>query len=176
MAIVADGVGGNRGGAEAAETVIATLRTLLDQPLPAAARDRHAQLLQQFYAADRQIRDHTLHNFHLRGMAATVVAAIITPTDCIHLYAGNSRLYHWRERTLAYQTADHSLVRRLVEMGTISEAETHEHSLRFAIHSCLGGWGTDHLLIDPQWEHTPHDDPTQIQDSTLGRTVSPFFH
>lgn len=175
LAVVADGVGGNRGGAEAAETAVTTFRTLLDQPLPTAAHDRYTQLLQKFYEADQQIRDYTLDHFHLRGMGTTVVAAIITPQNCIHLYAGDSRLYHWRNRSLNYQTVDHSLVRRLVEMGTISEGEAYNHPLRFAINSCLGGWGTEHLVIDPKWDDSAWNHSPQCQNPETPSLLSPIF-
>lgn len=169
LAVVADGMGGNRGGAEAAEIAINTFRELLEQPLSTAASDRYEQLLGKFHEADERIRDRGCQSFHLLGMGATIVAAIITDSECLHLYAGDSRLYHWRDRTIEYYTADHSIVRILIDIGKITESESLTHPMRSAINSCLGGRGDSHLSVDPKW-----DPPVNaIADDLPGNGQSP---
>lgn len=173
LAVVADGMGGSRGGAEAAEIAINTFRELLAQPLPDAASDRYEQLLQKFHEADDRIRDRGCQSFHLLGMGATIVVALITSSECLHLYAGDSRLYHWRDRSIAYYTADHSIIRILIDIGKITEAESLTHPMRSAINSCLGGRGDSHLSVDPKW-----DPPVNSSDDAIDATqhhVSPIL-
>lgn len=85
-------------------------------------------------------------------MGTTIVAAIVTPKTCIHVYAGDSRLYHFCNGQLKYQTAAHSIVRLLVEIGRITPEQIPTHLMRSVINSCLGGKNADgQFLIDPKW-------------------------
>jgi protein phosphatase len=156
LAVVADGMGGNQGGAEAAQLAVDVFRELLKQPLPEAMGDRYDLLLKQIYQADEAVHEKGGTSFQLLGMGATVVVAIITPTEIIHLYAGDSRLYHLRHGKVVYKTADHSIVRILIDIGKITPEQVATHPMRSVVNSCLGGKGdVGHLSIDPKWEGDP---------------------
>jgi protein phosphatase len=153
LAVVADGMGGGRGGQRAAQLTIETFEKLLDQPLPDSREAIYEQLLDHFYQADEAIRNEGCQSFQLVGMGSTVVAAIITPDDYVHLYAGDSRLYHLQENAPLYKTADHSIVRVLIEIGKITPEQVATHPLRSQVTSCLGGReGTGQFSIDPKWQ------------------------
>ena len=110
LAVVADGMGGRRGGEVASKIAVDTFRELLKEPLPDTAEKRYEKLLETYYHADHAIREKVNDNFRLIGMGTTIVTAIITPTELIHLYAGDCRLYHFRENKCLYVTSDHSVV------------------------------------------------------------------
>lgn len=176
LAVVADGMGGGRGGKRAAELAIETFRELLGEPLAKLRSENpeelpeslpeelpeslseilYHKLIEKFYQADEKIRLEGSQSFQLIGMGTTVVAAIITPEECVHLYAGDSRLYHFREPQHLYKTADHSIVRILLEVGKITPEQVENHPMRSLLSSCLGGKeGTGQFSIDPKFGQEP---------------------
>jgi protein phosphatase len=175
LAVVADGMGGGRGGRRAAELAIETFRELLTEPLgkyssdisekPEQSPDKNNEnlseilyhkLIEKIYQADEKIRLEGSQSFQLIGMGTTVVAAIITPKECVHLYAGDSRLYHFREQQPLYKTADHSIVRILLEVGKITPEQVENHPMRSLLSSCLGGKeGTGQFSINPKFGEEP---------------------
>lgn len=145
-------MGGSQAGDQAAQIAIDTFMELLEQPLPTEPNQQYDSLLQQCYLADERIREKAYQSFQTLGMGTTIVAAIITPKTCIHVYAWDSRLYHFRNGELKYQTADHSIVRLLVEIGRITPEQIPTHPMRAVINSCLGGRNADgQFSIDPKW-------------------------
>jgi protein phosphatase len=151
LAVVADGMGGHQAGEVAAEIAINTFVKLLEQPLPEDSYSKYQLLLDCFYTADEAIRKHSSENFGTSNMGTTIVAAIVSETELIHLYAGDCRLYHFRDGVPIYITSDHSLVQVLVNMEQITLEEALTHPMRSVVNSCLGGKGKDHLFIDPKW-------------------------
>lgn len=153
LAVVADGIGGNRSGEIASQIAVDTFAELLEQPLPKDVSEQHELLLKQCYEADRRIREQACQSFKTLGMGTTIVAAIITPTTYIHVYAGDSRFYHFRQGKLQYQTADHTLVQVLVEIGRIKPEDIPTHPMRSVLNSCLGGKNAEgNFSIDPKWQ------------------------
>ncbi|TVR12904.1 MAG: serine/threonine-protein phosphatase [Phormidium sp. GEM2.Bin31] len=156
LAVVADGMGGGRGGKRAAEITVNTFEALLEKPVPNSVSDRYQQLWNTLHQADEYIRAEGSMSFKLMGMGATAVVALITPNEMIHLYAGDSRLYHYRRDEFLYKTADHSVVRMLLELGRITEEDVATHPMRSVVISCLGGReGTGDFSIDPKWNRDP---------------------
>ncbi|USR89980.1 protein phosphatase 2C domain-containing protein [Phormidium yuhuli AB48] len=156
LAVVADGMGGGRGGKRAAEITVNTFESLLEKPVPGSVSDRYQQLWNTLHQADEYIRAEGSMNFKLMGMGATAVVVLITPNQMVHLYAGDSRLYHYRRHEFLYKTADHSVVRMLLELGRITEDDVATHPMRSLVSSCLGGReGNGDFSIDPKWNRDP---------------------
>ena len=152
LAVVADGMGGHRGGEKASEIAIETFRELLNTPLPETNKERYELLLECFYNADKAIQEAACENLKLLGMGTTLVAAIISPTEYLHLYAGDCRLYHFTPENKPYVTADHSVVQVLLELGRITEKEIPTHPMRSVVNSCLGGKENNQFSVDPKWD------------------------
>ncbi len=152
LAVVADGMGGHKGGEVAAKIAVDTFRELLDQPLPKEPVERYEQLLKKFYDADTAIREQSSQEFRLMDMGTTLMAAIVTPTEYIHLYAGDCRLYHFHQGEFTYISADHSVVRILQNLGKITPEEAATHPMRSVVNSCLGGKGNTQFSVDPKWD------------------------
>ncbi|MGA1603384.1 MAG: PP2C family protein-serine/threonine phosphatase, partial [Prochlorothrix sp.] len=139
LLVVADGLGGSQSGGLAAELACATLAQLVEKPLPQTPKARYEALVEGFYAADQVILTEGGKSFQTLGMGCTAVAAIVTPQDYVHLYAGDSRLYHIRSGQVLYRSRDHSIVELLLASGRITEAEIPKHPMRSVVNSCLGG-------------------------------------
>lgn len=152
LAVVADGMGGNSAGDIAAQLAIATFTELLTQPLPQTCQEQYDALLAKCYLADERIRREGASSFKTLGMGTTIVAAILTPSTCVHLFAGDSRLYHFHQGHQQYRTADHSIVQMLLDAGRIQPEDIPTHPMRSVINSCLGGKASDgNFAIDPKW-------------------------
>jgi protein phosphatase len=169
LAAVADGMGGSQAGEIAAEIAIQTLAELIEKPLPQRDRDCYDLLLNQIYKADQTIREQASQSFQTLGMGTTLAVAILTRQKYIHLYAGDCRLYQFRNGTSIHITADHSIVRLLQEIGRITPEEVPNHPMRSKISSCLGGKGaTGKFSIDPKWDdNNPPIYPLQSGDVFL---------
>ena len=132
-------MGGNRSGEIASKIAIDSFAQLLQQPLPDSLDKQFEMLVKQCYIADEEIRKVAYSSFHTLGMGTTIISAIITPSTCIHAYAGDSRLYHFRHHQIAYQSTDNTIVQLLVETGRITPEDIPTHPMRSTLTSCLGG-------------------------------------
>lgn len=166
LLVLADGLGGSQSGGLAADIACDTFAQLVEHPLPSTPKACYEDLTERCYAADREILDQGGQSFQTLGMGCTVVAAIVTPQHYIHLYAGDSRLYHLRHSEVLYRSKDHSIIQLLLESGRITEAQIPTHPMRSVVNSCLGGKrSTEHFSIDPKWdEENPPITPLQPQD------------
>lgn len=134
--VVADGMGGHRGGEVASEIAVAHFTGRgsvgsIDELADAVAE------------ANRQIRARSDTDPSLRGMGTTVVAlAVLTDGDDAGTFAavnvGDSRIYRLAEGTLTQLTDDHSLVAELTRSGQITEAEAAHHPQRNVLTRALG--------------------------------------
>ncbi|MDH6097557.1 serine/threonine-protein phosphatase [Anabaenopsis sp. FSS-46] len=152
LAVVVDGMGGQGGGEVAAKIAADTFRELLNQPLPEEAKARYEMLLERFHAANKAIRQRASEDFGLLEMGATIVAAIITQTECLHLYAGDCRLYHFGQEQTPYVTTDQTWAQRLVKIGEITSEQARSHPMRSKVTSCLGGGSNAKLSVQPEWQ------------------------
>lgn len=131
---VADGVGGAAAGDHASQVVVAALNRVGPQvntaELLAAVRGKldeaNADLLA--YAAQQG----------LEQVAATVAALLCCGLEYAVLWAGDSRIYRLRERTLVALTRDHSAVQELVDRGVLSSEEGLNHPSRNIITRAVG--------------------------------------
>jgi serine/threonine protein phosphatase PrpC len=152
LAVVCDGMGGHGGGEIASRVAVDTFRRWPRlNPLPEADEGRYEWLLGAFYAADEAVRKAGSRRMGLRDMGATAVAALLTPRRCLALHAGDCRFYRFRSGAETLHSADHSLVRILVDTGRITEEQALTHPMRSTITSCLGGGPEARLTVDPKW-------------------------
>lgn len=132
LGAVADGMGGHRGGEQAAAITIDTFRQVSD-PM---TRDR---LLETVRAANKAVYDEG-ERPELRGMGTTVVAAVLQPEErrLTMVNVGDSRGYRFRDGELEQITVDHSLVEELVQQGRISAEDAWSHPQRNIVTRALG--------------------------------------
>jgi protein phosphatase len=169
LAVVADGMGGHRGGEVAAERAIAVLAKLLDNPWPTDNTERYRLLSECLQEAHREIVTQANQSFQLLGMGATVVAAVVTPTNYLYLHAGDCRFYHFRGNgEPVHRSKDHTVMQVLLDLGEISEADIPHHPMRSVVNSCLGGHSDQPVAFDPRRsEGDPPIYPWQAGDVLL---------
>lgn len=136
LAVVADGMGGHTGGAIAAEQVIHTARTSLEEYSPSSKTPR--QLLESCIN-EAHILIKMSRLFNEKDPHSTAVAFFIRPGYAVWAHCGDSRLYYFRGKNLITRTVDHSYVEHLVQIGRISPEEALVHPNRNVLLTSLGG-------------------------------------
>lgn len=128
--IVADGMGGHRGGDIASRLALETI-----EELAAAAR---GTLPDQIRRANRAVWDRSVEDERLAGMGTTLTAARVDGASASIAHVGDSRAYLLREGKLRQLTTDHTLVARMVKSGEITEAEADVHPHKNVLTRALG--------------------------------------
>jgi serine/threonine protein phosphatase PrpC len=128
--VVADGMGGHRGGQVASQLALETMEEL--------AADGSGSLAEHVRRANRAVWDRALEDERLAGMGTTLTAARIDGSAALLAHVGDSRAYLLREGMLRQLTTDHTLVARMVSSGEISEAEADVHPHKNVLTRAIG--------------------------------------
>lgn len=129
--LVADGMGGHAGGAEASSLARGTIRAAIG-----AGASPRAAILAAHYA----IRAEQATQADLADMGTTVVVLHEVENDYEIHWVGDSRAYLFdgRANDLKLLTRDHNLAGLLVESGALSQSEADSHPKRHVLTDCLG--------------------------------------
>lgn len=140
FAILADGMGGYRGGDVAAAMAISVVSALLDAGLDEVAdRDRVvALLLDATRDANRAIHTAGQCSPELNGMGCTLVVAVFLADEIVSAHVGDSRLYRMRAGSLVLLTRDHTMLQEQVDGGIIAEDEARRYTYRGLLTRGLG--------------------------------------
>lgn len=135
LAIVADGVGGNPGGALASQMAVQIVKE-------GYYSDRREDVLESLrdalLTANRRICSEAQRNESYDRMATTCTAVVIKGLQAYVCHVGDSRAYLFGKERLKQITEDHTPVARLVAEGRLSAAEASVHPLRHVITKALG--------------------------------------
>jgi len=147
--VVADGMGGHAGGAQASAlavdqievSLLSTLKWLfaLGNPDETDGSDLLGQLKAALWAADARVCDEAARSPALRGMGTTVTLAFRHGSWLFIAHVGDSRCYMLRDGKLHRLTQDHTLVSEMVRRGVMSSEEAAHHGLRHVITNAVGG-------------------------------------
>jgi protein phosphatase len=146
LAVVADGMGGEEGGATASRLAVDTVRQTY---YSCSERDPQACLIQAFRAAQQVISEYAQENARLRAMGTTCSAVAIVAGSAHFAHIGDSRLYLVRNRSITKLTRDHTAVGRLIEEGVISPQEAGNHPQRHLLTSALTAQGEGRADFSP---------------------------
>jgi serine/threonine protein phosphatase PrpC len=133
--IVADGMGGHRGGEIASGLAV---RTISNAYYASAEGDVVKTLVAAFEQANTSILDKAAANATLFGMGTTCTAVVIRRARAYVAHVGDSRAYLYREGSIRQITQDHSLVAEMVRSGIISEEDARTHPKRHVITRSMG--------------------------------------
>lgn len=135
--VVADGMGGARGGATASAIAV----NLIAQLAPQEGEINIESLRIAVERANRKIFSKSRADESLAGMGTTVVALALTPNQAIVAHVGDSRIYLCQQGALLRLTRDHTLVQELIESGAISNEEASNHPIAHMLSRSLGPAG-----------------------------------
>ena len=141
LLIVCDGVGGSNSGEVASRmTADGTADYVAAHPLPAF---QNVRAVEQYFSAcfsemNTRVREVAMEKPDNRGMATTIVGALLQGSTLYTMNIGDSRAYLVHDGALIQLTEDHSYVNSLLKAGIITEAEAKVHENRNMITRAIG--------------------------------------
>lgn len=129
--VVADGMGGHRGGDVASQVAVETMEA-------AAAAEGRRSLAEQVRLANSAVWERSAEDQRLSGMGTTLTAARVDGSTLLLAHVGDSRAYLMRDGVLEQLTDDHTLVARMVRSGEITPAEADVHPHKNVMTRALG--------------------------------------
>lgn len=133
--VVADGMGGHRGGEIASKLAV---DTIVQGYYDGEGTDSVALLCKSFERANQLIHDKATTEIDLFGMGTTCTAMVIKRGEAYFAHVGDSRAYVLRNSRLKQITQDHSLVGEMVRSGMLSNEDAQNHPKRNVITRSLG--------------------------------------
>lgn len=135
LMIVADGMGGHRGGATASRMATETIKA---RYLGSETDDIAAALLDSLAQANARVFNESQANADLRGMGTTTSALVVRDNNAWFGHVGDSRIYLVRGDEIHQLTEDHSLVATMVREGLLTSQEAEHHPRRNVLQRSLG--------------------------------------
>ncbi|MDH3760511.1 MAG: protein phosphatase 2C domain-containing protein [Gammaproteobacteria bacterium] len=133
--IVADGMGGHHAGDFASQTITNNL-SLFKQH--ASLDDSILLLEENILNSNSIIRKKSFKLGRNATIGSTVVCVYVWKNFLFTFWAGDSRLYRYRDSTLERLTEDHSYVEELVRMGKIEAKDAEEHPAANVVLKAVG--------------------------------------
>lgn len=150
MFVVADGMGGHRGGEIASNLAV---KTIISSYYAHENGDPVKSLEAAFAKANKAILERSQTDASLLGMGTTCTAMVVRNGKAYFAHVGDSRAYVMRDGTLEQLTEDHSLVGEMVRSGIISDEDAQHHPKRNVITRSMGSH--EELPID--FPSSPYD-------------------
>jgi len=132
---VADGAGGHGAGDVASAAVAAAL---VDLPTGLSAAEALAQVRVRLAAVHADLQERAAASTTGTIPATTVVVLLAEGDHFACLWAGDSRAYLLRDRTLCQMTRDHSVVQELVDAGSLAPEDAAGHPQANVITRAIG--------------------------------------
>ena len=123
-AVLADGMGGYRGGDVASRVAVAAVRQRLQREADAGRMEGVGDVSSSLAAAVRdanvEIHREARARPQLAGMGSTVVIATFLAGHVVSAHVGDSRLYRLHDGLFEQLTRDHTMLQELVDGGIMS--------------------------------------------------------
>ena len=141
--IVCDGLGGNGNGHIASKLVVKTVKESLLKSKSISEAVQDAEKILSSYKKKNHFTDY---------MATTIAVAEILENDILVSWAGDSRVYHFRNGETLFKSTDHTWVADAVKKGVLSSVEALFHpranELTKSIKDSSKPVKLEHVLID----------------------------
>ena len=136
LLVLADGMGGHRGGEVASQMAVQKMGDVFERSAHPPSQEL---LAQAFREANESIFERASQESELSGMGTTAVALVLDGRQEAYLaHVGDSRAYRMRKGRLEQLTDDHSVVGELVRGGQLSPEEARHHPQSNEILRALG--------------------------------------
>ncbi len=150
--VVADGMGGHDAGDVASQAIVSALSEI---EMPDTAGGFLADVQNQLHGVHAQLRASAMEQ-DIAAIGSTVVVLMVFNGHFACAWAGDSRLYLWREGQLTQISHDHSYVQELVDLGLVKPEEARTHPRGNVITRAVGA-GDDLQLEVRQSRLNPED-------------------
>ena len=139
--ILADGMGGYKGGEIASNLAIKCTKNYIENNFKDTPKDR--ENLIQLVASSMEyanmiVYEKSKENKEFEGMGTTLEVCLIYNNKIYIGHIGDSRIYRIRKDFMRKLTTDHSYVQKLVKDGTITKEEAEVHPKKNMLLKALG--------------------------------------
>ncbi|MGX4645178.1 MULTISPECIES: Stp1/IreP family PP2C-type Ser/Thr phosphatase [Holzapfeliella] len=138
LAIVADGMGGHRGGDVASSMAVNHIGHSFEQTSIHSYNEAKSWLEAVLVKENKAILEASNQFKDLRGMGTTIVLVIAFKDAYLFAHLGDSRAYLLKQEILYQVTEDHSLVNELLKQGEITPSQAKNHPQKNIITESLG--------------------------------------
>lgn len=139
--IVADGMGGYKGGEVASKLAVETSKNYIINNFDTIEHDRESILSlikSAIEYANLVIFEKSKEIPELENMGTTIDICLVIPNKVYIGHVGDSRVYRKRKEFFRKLTTDHSYVQKLVSDGTITKEEAYNHPKKNMLIKALG--------------------------------------
>lgn len=139
--ILADGMGGYKGGEVASKLAIESAKRYLESNFKDIPHDRASieELIRSSVEyANMIVYEKSKDNKELEGMGTTLEICLVYGNKVYIGHVGDSRIYRIRKNIIRKLTTDHSYVEKLVKEGTITREEAEHHPKKNMLIKALG--------------------------------------
>ncbi len=148
LAILADGMGGHRGGEMASAITVSTIKDIVAEKVKLLASGKknngaiyspESQMIQDAITqANAKVHESAEDNPQYRGMGTTVVVIMFYNNQFTVAHVGDSRLYRLRDGELKQITRDHSLMQELIERGFYTPEKARDYLNKNLVTRAIG--------------------------------------
>ena len=143
--VVADGMGGHRGGEVASRLAVEVIQKFCQENRHLPGRE---MLDRAINLSCSEIFTHSLQHEELTGMGTTVIAMLfLFQEEAIYIgQVGDSRAYLMTEKGIWQVTEDHSLLNEEIRAGRIAAGQAHNYQFKNVITRSVGY--ESHVMVD----------------------------
>ena len=142
--VIADGLGGHRGGKRAAEiavnTILENFSKFIKNSTSQTSIDESVNifLTNSLHKAHHKIKEESNAKPECKNMKTTCVVLVVIKNIAYFTNIGDSRIYFIKNGEVVQKSKDHSVVQVLLDMNEISEKEIKGHPDRNRVLKALG--------------------------------------
>jgi protein phosphatase len=147
--VVADGMGGEKGGALASRLAVEAIETFFWENIPDTDNAEAVEdwLLHAVTRANRRVFDTRMNSHDTPRLGTTIVVAAQSEKGSVHVaHLGDSRAYRITPTEIAVLTQDHSVGFELLLRGQMTMAQYESSPFRNYLTRCVGH--DEHVIID----------------------------
>jgi protein phosphatase len=161
LAMVADGVGGEEGGAEASATALEAVMQYVNDSMSClydrdVTEEKFAELLQRCALQSHEAILARARANEEHGTMATTLTLFMGVWPAYYLVqVGDSRYYLWRDGKLTQITRDQTLAEELVDQGILSRAQAPHTQFAHVLSSALGASAAEPVVtrLRAEWDN-----------------------
>lgn len=139
--ILADGMGGYKGGEIASKLATISVKNYIESNFEVIIKEKD-EILKLIKSAieyaNMVVYERAKEDKELEGMGTTLEVCLIYNNKVYLGHVGDSRIYRMRNDVLRKLTTDHSYVEKLVKDGTITREEAYSHPKKNMLTKALG--------------------------------------
>ena len=147
LCILADGMGGYKGGEIASKVAITAVSKFILDQFESKPKDKESLLSlvgDAIEFANSAIYEESEQDEELQDMGTTIEVVMIYKNKLYIGHIGDSRIYRIRKENMKKLTTDHSYVEKLIQDGDITREESYNHPKKNLLTRALG---TDEEVI-----------------------------